>query len=110
MPKTKRPHQLCRRIAYLVHLRNLAAIAHEIERGREPTAPELAKLLEVNPRTIHRYLATLRLFGAPLKFDVARNGFYLTRSWNFEEGLLLWLKKNRLRSPRASEQRARKQG
>jgi hypothetical protein len=100
VPRKNRPlHQEYRHISYLVHLRNLAAVAHEIGRGHEPQTPALAKLTGVDPRTVGRYLRTLRDFGAPLAFNFPNGGYRFARPWSFETGQIEWLQLNRLRLP-----------
>ncbi|MBT9259752.1 MAG: WYL domain-containing protein [Clostridiales bacterium] len=50
-----------------------------IKTGQCPSVPELARRLEVSPRTIERDLAYLRdVFGAPLHFDRAKNRYVYT--------------------------------
>jgi predicted DNA-binding transcriptional regulator YafY len=78
---------------YLIHLRNMAAVAAEISRGTEPVAWQLAADLGVTERTIHRYIRTLRDFGAPLPLAPGK-GFRFTRRWNFEKALVRWLKES----------------
>ncbi len=67
------------RIASRPALVRLAVIDREIRDGRMPNAATLALQLEVNPRTVHRDLDYLRdQFGAPLKYDRDRNGYFYT--------------------------------
>jgi predicted DNA-binding transcriptional regulator YafY len=65
-----------------VHLRayaRLQTIVTEIQRGRFPNKPDLARLIERNPRTVQRDLEQLRnTWQAPLEFDRERNGFSFT--------------------------------
>lgn len=57
----------------------MAKIDAEIRAGRRPNATTLAKLLEVNPRTIQRDLGCLRdQLGAPIDYDIHRRGFFYT--------------------------------
>jgi len=78
--------------AYQQHLRNLAALDREIRAGRLPNASTMARTLGVHARTVHRYVAFLRLeLRAPLRWDARRNGFTYRRQWNFGKALLAWL-------------------
>lgn len=84
-----------KKIAYLVHLANLGSVSHEIDCDRYPNCSSMAKLLGVTSRTIHRYIATLRMLGAPLHFDGSKNGYLFTRRWDFSAALNRWLKEHR---------------
>lgn len=53
----------------------------EIKAGKYPNTRQLARTLEVSPRTIERDIAYLRdLFQAPLHFDPTRRGYTYTES------------------------------
>lgn len=59
---------------YRIHL-----IDDAIRSGTYPNKTDLAKKIEVSPRTIARDLDILRdLYQAPLEFDVHKNGYYYT--------------------------------
>ena len=68
-----------------------AAVAAEIDSGVMPNCSDMAKTLKVVPRTIHRYLSTLRMLGAPLRFDGTQNGYYFAKPWSFDVALMKWL-------------------
>jgi len=55
----------------------LVRIDGELRSRRWPNASTLAKLLEVNERTIHRDIDCLRdQLGAPIEYDSSRHGYY----------------------------------
>ncbi len=59
----------------------MAKIDAEIRAGSRPNTTSLAKLLQVNPRTIQRDLDCLRdQLGAPISYDIHRRGFYYTNA------------------------------
>ncbi len=62
----------------------LNLIDQEIRRGCYPSPQALADLLEINVRTVFRDVKTLRDdFGAPVKFDSGKNGYYYNEpTWN----------------------------
>lgn len=66
-------------------LARLLRIYNEIRCGKYPNKPRLAELIERGMRTVQRDLGALvDDFGAPLKFDRSRNGFYFTDpEWRF---------------------------
>lgn len=62
----------------------LYCLAQEIQRGSFPNVERLANLLEVNRRTVYRYLEMLKDdFGAPIAFDRQRGGYFFTEHWTF---------------------------
>src|SRR5262245_66154189 len=59
----------------------MACIDAEIRSGNRPNTTSLAKLLQVNPRTIQRDLDCLRdQLGAPIGYDSHRRGFHYTNA------------------------------
>jgi len=82
-------------LAYLAHLKNLKAVADEISDDTEPTSWHLAALTGVCRRQVHRYIKTLREFGAPLPVSHKNNGYRFARPWDFEDALIRWLRKTR---------------
>ncbi|MGI9054189.1 MAG: helix-turn-helix transcriptional regulator [Pyrinomonadaceae bacterium] len=63
-----------------LHLYNRLRVIHQmVANQRFPTARSLAETLEVNVRTVRRYIAFMRdSFGAPIKFDTKKKGFCYT--------------------------------
>lgn len=78
--------------ADLMRLRHLARINRAIATGR-PTAKAMAKALQVNQRTILRYVDWLRReLGAPIVFDFgARQGYRYSARFNFRRALIAWM-------------------
>jgi predicted DNA-binding transcriptional regulator YafY len=65
------------KVASRPSLRRILALDRMIRAGRYPNASVAAKVLEVNPRTVHRDLEFLRdSWGAPLEFSHRHNGYY----------------------------------
>src|SRR5712692_7844444 len=55
----------------------LVRVVGDLLSRRSPNATSLAKLLEVNERTIHRDIDCLRdQLGAPIEYDQSRHGYY----------------------------------
>jgi predicted DNA-binding transcriptional regulator YafY len=65
-----------------VHLHayeRLSRLCAEIQRGRYPTKADLAHVVERSARTVQNDLrALVNDFGAPLEFDLVKNGWYFT--------------------------------
>lgn len=65
-----------------VHLHaydRLRKLCAEIQRGSYPTKADLARITERTTRTVQKDLRALEdQWGAPLEFDIEKNGFYFT--------------------------------
>lgn len=81
--KPAQPPQHIHRYAYT----RLRLIIAELQRGHYPNKTKLAHLIGRTPRTVHRDLAALRDdWGAPIKFNRERKGFYLADpKWQLPE-------------------------
>ncbi|HHX28351.1 MAG TPA: WYL domain-containing transcriptional regulator [Firmicutes bacterium] len=70
----------------------LFEIHRHISQGTYPNCPRLAEMLETSLRTVERDIGRLRdLFGAPIEYDRARNGYFYTEPFElppmrFREG------------------------
>ncbi|GHT97908.1 hypothetical protein FACS1894142_3490 [Spirochaetia bacterium] len=68
----------------------LLIIDEAIRAGNYPSLTKLAKLTEVNPRTIQRDIEYLRdMHHAPLEYDKAHNGYYYTEANFFVKSITL---------------------
>ena len=73
-----------------VKLSRIARIDAEIRSGTYPNAEELAKKLEVHPRTILRDIDFLRYsYDAPIEYDHNKRGFYYTEPTFFIRSVML---------------------
>jgi len=73
-----------------VRTNRLLLIDKAIRSGKYPNANDLAKLAEVNSRTIQRDIEYMRdMFRAPLEYDPARRGYYYTEANFFIKGVPL---------------------
>ena len=73
-----------------VKLSRIARIDAEIRSGTYPNAEELAKKLEVHPRTILRDIDFLRYsYDAPIEYDHNKRGFYYTEPNFFIRSVML---------------------
>jgi len=65
-------------------------IDEEIRSGRYPNSEDLAKKLELNSRTIKRYIDYLkRYYKAPISYNPSKRGFYYTQSNFFMRNVML---------------------
>jgi predicted DNA-binding transcriptional regulator YafY len=68
----------------------LLIIDEAIREGNYPTLAKLAKLTEVNPRTIQRDIEYLRdIYHAPLEYSKAHHGYYYTDTSFFVKSITL---------------------
>jgi predicted DNA-binding transcriptional regulator YafY len=73
-----------------VRSRRLLTIDEAIRAGNYPSLVKLAKLTEVNPRTIQRDIEYLRImYNAPLEYSKARHGYYYTEANFFVKSITL---------------------
>jgi predicted DNA-binding transcriptional regulator YafY len=73
-----------------VKLSRIARIDEEIRAGTYPNSEELAKKLEVSPRTILRDIDFLRYsYDAPIEYDFNKRGFYYTEPNFFIRSVML---------------------
>jgi predicted DNA-binding transcriptional regulator YafY len=84
-PKRNNQTKIRTHRSYSQIVQNLLLILATIREGSFPTKADLAKLINVTPRTIQTYLKALRDLGAPIEFDRDRNGHYLRdKRWRLD--------------------------
>jgi predicted DNA-binding transcriptional regulator YafY len=77
-------------LEHKVRTNRLLLIDKAVRSGKYPNTGRLAKIAEVNPRTIQRDIEYLRdMYGAPLEYSPAHGGYYYTEENFFIKGVPL---------------------
>ena len=65
------------RSKFMTQWRHIAVIDREIRSGGYPSAPEIARDLELSARTVKRHIEFMRYdLGAPISYDASEKGYY----------------------------------
>lgn len=75
---------------------NLLAILWMLSSGEKITAKQISERLEINIRTVYRYIDTLSMSGVPIISDAGHNGGYTLLN-NFIEAPLFLILRRKLR-------------
>ncbi len=62
---------------FMTQWRHIAVIDREIRSGKYPSAPQMARELELSDRTVKRHIEFMRYdLGAPIEYDASEKGYY----------------------------------